>query len=694
MSGPKTTRTEQGILIGVFLGALVFNVLGLTLKWNASFMAGHEFRQAQTAITSYYIDRDNNFSLLYETPILGKPWVSILMEVPIYEWSVVILSRATDWPHYVSARTISATCFYLVLPAIYLLLARFRLPPSRRLLVLALVLTCPVYIYYSRAFLMESMELMCCAWFLLGFVRTMDERRWPWLLLTIVAGSGAALIKSATFAVWLIPGAGYGVWRLWQDIRARTGWRAAVKTCLWGFATVAVALGLLRAWIVYTDPIKAAHPSAWIFTAKNLSQGNWGLFNLRPLFSKDVWAQLWGGWEQAIMSRWLIGTGLMAGLLALSAARGRVLGMGGVFFLAQFMFPLAYALQDYYFYACAIFLNVAFGFLLVGLLDSRAPRWLCGLLVLLPLVAQGTAYWRGYRTVQANYQNGGYPLTEVIRDLTPRNSVIVVAGADWAAMTPLYAERKALMIRNGLEHDHAYLGRAFADLADEDVCAVIVWNDVRGNRDFIDLAARRFDIDPTTPTFSYPWADVYVVRAYTPGVRMRLKTTRKYPSLTVPPDPSDAFNGQGRLQVPPQVARDAFPIVTPGPSEVEFQYGLSWLDTGTKTVLSAHPNSDLWLRPPPDATRIGWSFGIMRGAYEPEGKTNGVEFIIDAEMPDGANRRIYRRLLDPRESLHDRGEQHETIPYTPRPGEVLHFSTRPNGNFAFDWAYWSRLTVK
>ena len=121
----------------------------------------------------------------------------------------MLLSRAAGVPHFMAARTISLGCFYLALPALYLLLARFGLSRARRLLALSLILTCPVYIFYSRAFLMESMAVMCCAWFLLGFVRTMDERRWGWLALTIIAGTLAALIKSLTFAVWLVPAAGY-----------------------------------------------------------------------------------------------------------------------------------------------------------------------------------------------------------------------------------------------------------------------------------------------------------------------------------------------------------------------------------------------------------------------------------------------------------------------------------------------------
>ena len=694
MSGLETSRREAWILTGIFLSALLYHLYGVTLNWTSSFMSGHEFRQAHTAIVAYYIDQQNNFSLLYETPIFGKPWVSLLLEVPVYEWSVVLLSRATGLPHFMAARTVSVTCFYLMLPAIYLLLGRLALPRPRRLLVLALILTCPVYIYYTRAFLMESMELMCCAWFLLGFVRTMDERRWSWLALTIVAATAAALIKSATLAVWLAPAAAYGAWMLWRDIRAGTGWAAPVKTFFWGMATVAVALGALWWWITYTDPIKAAHASAWIFTSKNLSQENWGLFDVRVLFSTGLWHNLFGCWEQALMSRWVVGAGLVIGLV-LPGVRWRVLGTGGVFFLAQFLFPFAYAYQDYYFYACAIFLHVALGYWLLGLLDSRLPRWVCWLCFLLPFGAQITTYWRGYRPAQALVVQGGYPFTAVLRDLSPKNSVIVVAGADWAAMAPLYAQRKALMIRNGLEYDFNYLKRAFDDLDGEEVFALVVYGKVREDTAFINFVAAKFDLDASKPTFSHTsWVDIYVTRLYKKGLQVRLKNSQKYPGLTMLVSPDEKLEVKGRFQIPPAAARNAFTNVIPGPFQVEFQYGLDWMEHGDAAVLSAHPNADLWLHPPAEATRIKWEYGIFPAAYEPERRTNGVEFIIHGELPDGQIRQVYYRLLDPRQNPKDRGDQQVVIPYTPQPGEILRFSTRPNDNTAFDWAYWTQIEVK
>ncbi len=694
MCSSESSRRERWLLVTIFALALAYHLYAVTYHWTMGFMSGHEFRQAQTAITTYYIDEQNNFSLRYETPILGKPWVGLLLEVPVYEWSVVLFSRATGLSHLVAARLVSTACFYLMLPAVYLLLGRLAVPKPRRLLLLALVLSAPVYIYYSRAFLMDSMALMCSAWFLLGFVRTMDERRWSWLALTIVVGSAAALIKSATLAVWLLPAAAYGAWMLWRDLRAGTGWMAPLKTLLWGLATVAVALGALRCWIACTDPIKAAHASAFIFTSKNLSQGNWGLFDFRPLFSTELWRRLLGCWEQAIMSRWLIALGLMAGL-AFPAVRWRVLGTSSVFFLAQFLFPHAYADQDYYFYSCAVFLHVALGFTLLALLDSRIPRWGAALVCLVPFAAQGIAYQQDYWKGQSTVFQGDLPFTQVLRELTPKDTVIIVAGADWAAMTPLYAQRKALMIRSGLEFDRNYLHRAYEGLADEKVCALILQDRARQDSNFITMTAPRFEMDASGPTFSSASVDVYVARPYVKAVLEGLKNRERYTELTVRQVPPEDVEAKDVVAVSPEVARETFASITPAPIQMKFQHGAGRQGFGDRTVILAHTNSDLWLKPPAMATRIEWSYGIFPAAYErAEGHTDGVEFIIEGELPGAPSRRIYRRVLDPWQVAGDRGDQHAVIPYHPRPGETLRFSTRPYENSAYDWAYFVEIGVR
>jgi hypothetical protein len=690
-------RLLDKILWGLFIVALLGHGWLVTRNWSAGFMPGHEFRQAHTAIVSYYIDQQDNFSLMYETPLFGKPWISLLLEVPVYEWSVVLVSRATDLPHIVAARAVSVTCFYLMLPALYLLLGRYRLPRPERLLILALVLTCPVYIFYSRAFLMESMELLCCAWFLHGFVQMMDRRRWYWFVLATAAGIGAALIKSATFAVWLLPAAGYGAWMLWRDLRARTGWRAPLETIFWGLAGVVIPLGSLRLWIKLTDPLKELHASAWIFTSGNLSQGNWGLTDIGARFSADTWGTLATRWSEAILPPWLILGVLVAGLVFLPRVRWPALALAGVFFLAQLLFPFAYAYQDYYFYACAVFLLAGFGFLLNGLLHSRLPRWV-GLLAVAALIgAQLNNYARNYYLHQMVPSNGGFPFTEVLRDTVPKDSVIIVSGADWAGMIPLYAQRKALMIRGGLVNDTSYLTRAFADLADEDVAALVVAGVERGNRPLIAQATAEFGLDPT-PTFSHATADIYCNRRYTAKVREHLRIRTNYGGQLATDGPVTPPEGtpHGPVRISSGFARIAFPMVSPAPVRADFSHGFDPMQIAVGTMaLFAHPASNLWLRAPAHATRIEWDCGIISEAYERAGdKTDGVEFSVTGVRPGIGERVIFKRLLDPARQPGDRDRQRIVIPYQPEPGELLRFTTGSGPSESYDWAYWVRIDVK
>ncbi|MBI2517724.1 MAG: hypothetical protein HYV95_12540 [Opitutae bacterium] len=691
----RTPAQNESLILGViFAGMLLAHVWLATRNWTVGFMPGHEFRQTQTAFIAHFIDRNDDFSLLYEAPIVGKPWVSILLEVPIYEWSVVGLSRATGWPHVVAARTVSLACFYLVLPAVWLLLGRFRVLRPRRLLPLVLILACPIHIFYSRSFLMESMELMCCAWFLVGYVWMMDRRRWFWFLLATVAGTGAALIKSATLAVWLIPAAAYAAGMLWRGLRTRAGWGAFAQTVFWGLAGVVVPLGALQLWIGLTDPLKAAHASAWIFTSANLSLGNWGLNDFAAKFSPSLWNVLVQRWSEALMPSWLIGVTLVAGFAAFPAQRARVAGVVAVFFLAQLLFPYAYAYQEYYFYACAVFLFCGLGFILHGLLDSRLPRWLCWLLIAVLPAAELHTYWRVYRPGQIAVSQGGFSYTRALQAFTPRESVIVVCGADWAAIVPYYAQRRALLIRNGLVSDRVYLERAFSELDDEDVAGLVLIEGQRGNTLVRDLAAKAFALDER-PTFSSPRADVYIASRYSQKIKDEIRNRGYFDDLKIaePVTPARTVDGLVKLDRGP--FKDSTTLISPVPIMARFNFGMNVFTYENRPVLNAHPDSEAWLRPASKASVIEWEFGMVSSAWEKDGgRTDGVEMVVTGLRPGRDRRVIYRRVLDPVAHPEDRGLQHATIPYQPLPGEFLLFSTSPRRSYSYDWSYWARINVK
>jgi hypothetical protein len=395
-------------------------------------------------------------------------------------------------------------------------------------------------------------------------------------------------------------------------------------------------------------------------------------------------------WQEAIMPPWLIGAVLVVGLIALPHGRARVLGLAAVFFLAQLLFPFAYAYQDYYFYACAAFLLAGFGFLLLGWLDSPRLRWPGWVLVAALPVAQLHTYWRGYHPFQLVQADGKFSFTEALREFLPKKSVIIVAGADWAAMIPLYSQHKALMIRNGLQYDAAYLDRALAELADEDVAALVLVHGQQENAGLIEKVRASFDLDGV-PTLSNQIVDVYCSVRYVEQMLQGLKERNYYGDLTAGPVHPAIDWAKAPFRISSGLAATTFSMVSPAPIRGYFKYGPGQFPLNDGEALNAHPDSDLWLR----ARRIEWEYGIFPGAYEREGaKTDGVEFAVRGVLPGGGSRMIFERTLDPVNQPADRSRQREIIPYRPIPGEILHFTSRPRQTFVYDWAYWERIDVK
>lgn len=688
-------KTGNRWLVALFAAALLLHAWLVFFNLKMPYLSGHEFRQSQTGLITYYIDRNNDFSPFYEQPIFGKPWVSFILEFPLYQWAVVWLSRATEWPHFLAARAISIACFYLALPAMFLALGRWGLDAGRRLLVLCFVLLCPVYIFYTRAFLIDPMALMFSAWFLAGFLRTMDERSYGWLALTIGAGIGAALVKNVIFAVWMLPAAAYGAWMLWRDWRAGEGWRRPALTVWWGAATVGPALGLLRWWIAATDALKESNLSTTIFTSTALSQGNWGLGRFKELVSPELWGTLVERWSEAIVKPWpLLPAVIVAGMVFLPRLRGKIAGLALVFVLSQLLFPWAYALQDYYFYSSAAFVVAGAGLVAVGLWDSRVPRWLAGALVLLLLAGPVQTYWGNYRQQQAIVSLGKHAFTDNIKDITPPGAVIVVAGYDWASMIPYYSERRALMIRRGLENDLNYLDRAFKTLADETVHTLIVGEEVRGNARFVEFATRVLDLDPV-PVFRNGFGDVYVSRFRLTSVLEFLASARnRFTSDTVFPERMHSVRRP--MRIPADEARRSFPMISPGPVEVDFEFGFAPATYGGEAVLLAHSDSLFWLRPAESVTSVEMEFGIIDDAWtRSDSKTNGIEFVIFVEDEvTKRSRSIFRRLLDPARVEADRGLQKVQVDYVPRPGERICIAALSNGSKAFDWGYWRSVKLR
>ena len=681
----------------LFVVLLGFSLWGVGVGWRSLNLPGCEFRQTQTAVSAFFIQKEHNFSLAYPTPVLGKPW-SIPMEFPLYQWTVVGVSNTTGMALTQAGRAVSAVCFYLGLPALYLLLGRLGLPRSRRLLALGFILCCPLYIYYSRSFLIETMAVMFGAWFMLAYVRAVEQRRVGWLLLAVVAGVGCGLVKVTTFLFFLMPAF---VWTLgwfrqdWQQ-SAEVRFRALRQRVRWCALAVALPFAASIWWVYYSDAIKARSVAGAFLQSGPMSAYNWG-YGVR--FAADVWHQHWDILFHEITSVTVL---VGCGLIALFFARrwwGVILVLVSSFFAVQIMFPVLYAWHAYYYVANALALMLAFGLAVCGLFESRLPRWTVWLIVLGIYGMQAWSYLSYYYPDQKRIVMSGSNLTDALRRVTAPDDVLVISGNDWSSITPFYAQRRAYMVRVNLETNWNVILPAFEQLKGEEVTALVLHGEQSKNETLIGFAEKYFQIDPR-PAFR--WRDVTVLlhEQLRPQAAALLRDVPELELLvSAKSDESPLLKRELEVSKVLSRFRTNFAEMKPVPFKYYTTFDLTQFEHEGHKVYGAHPDIRFWFKVGSGRHVFSAEAGMVPGAYGEvayRDQSDGVDIRLEEEMPDGTRTLLFERRFNPRDTAADRGLQHIEQAFELQHDGVIVLSVGPGpqGNYARDWAVLGEIEIK
>jgi len=89
------------------------------------------------------------------------------------------------------------------------------------------------------------------------------------------------------------------------------------------------------------------------------------------------------------------------------------------------------------------------------------------------------------------------------------------------------------------------------------------------------------------------------------------------------------------------------------------------------------------------AKHVEVCFGILPFAYL-EGTTDGVEFEIQEDTPEGWRRTVWKQRLDPKKMRDDRGEHCTSIALSGEQTELA-FITSPGASTDWDFSYWSHI---
>jgi len=236
----------------------------------------HSFRQTQTAITAKYLLIDRAV-FAYTTPVLGAPW-AIPMEFPTYQIFAALLYLATGLPWEVTGRIVSYTFFVLSWIVVLRLLEFVKMELKYRLVVLAVYILHPTYLFWSRTFMIETTALFFTLLFLQKLIEFSCERTARNIIVVTIVGIVAAVTKVTTFIPALILLVLYLIVfkRNYLCNRMHIS-RAALEDL---FIIVVPCLFALI-WVHYTDNIKLQNPLGASLTSAALSGWNWGTWGQR-----------------------------------------------------------------------------------------------------------------------------------------------------------------------------------------------------------------------------------------------------------------------------------------------------------------------------------------------------------------------------------------------------------------------------
>ncbi len=691
----RPRRAEMWFWVAFVALCAAFHLWGVRVGWTSRNLPGIEFRQAQTALSAYHIQKDNDFSLAYPTPVLGKPW-SIPMEFPLYQWTVVGVSNATGLDLTKSGRLVSIVCFYLCLPAVFLLLGRVGVAYGRRWLVIGLLLTCPLYVFYVRGFLIETMALMFSLWFWHAFMTAVDRRSLGWLVIANLAGAGAGAVKVTTYLLYLIPAGGWALvtlWRAWREGRLR-------PVLGWMVAATAAPFALTYAWLRFADTVKARNPMAHFLTSDRLQNFNLGTWETR--LSPEMWAMK--GRIVAEAMSWLPAL-VACALVAVLAARPRwreIVVCSAVFASALVIFPELYALHEYYFVANTVLIVGAMGLALVGLAETRAPRWVVAAAALAVAGGQVYQYFHYYFPQQRGISHGGNGLTMSLRELTRPEDVIVITGQDWDSFWPFFSERRALMLRVGEVRYTDRLQQALANLRDEKIGALLVADStdhtVRLSDWFVDFG---IDVRPL-----YRWKNMTVyLQADRRAESTRLLQEKGFHEVEWAPGaepPPERLAGEW-FRTADLLRHQLIPFQAMSPQPVRFfaSFGPALDGSGGRPRYNAHPMTRLVFALPAGRhvlrTTLEITPPVAYDLSQPDDKTtDGVEVTLRALGAAGESRVLHSLLFDPRARADHRGIRPWEVTFElAEAGEVeLFFGPGPNGRDTCDWIMLGALTIE
>lgn len=451
MDGPAATRDpmrQRPLWIWLMVGAAtLFAGVFWISTLHQPLIDRHEFRQTQTALSALFMQPGVEGLLNYPTPVVGAPW-SIPFEFPLYQWLTHQLAHHSGLALSASGRLLSVLFGVGCLWPASRLMRRAGLDGLAIKLFSVLYFTSSIYLYWNRAFLMESTALFLTltSLDLYAQLRQLESASLKTLgvLSTAFAISlGLALVVKATTALPALA-LMVGSWLWPSGPKAHRPQRGLQQLMV--AAAIAVAFAMLYSWTRHADALKQLNPIGAKLTSSALGAWNLGAFSQR--LQPELWQKV--VWQRMLTP---VAALPIAALLAAAIWRGdKVLKaylLASLFlaFAPLLIFTNLHIVHAYYQAGNQIYLLMAVAGSAAMLLDQNRQKPVQTSLVMAALTIMilgslhdfTTNYWpRAQRSSSSKLVIG-----ERIQQLTPTTSGILVFGDDWSSAFAYHSQRRA-----------------------------------------------------------------------------------------------------------------------------------------------------------------------------------------------------------------------------------------------------------
>lgn len=608
----------------------------------------HGFRQTQTAITTAYFLKEG-FSFAYLTPVFGWPW-SLPFEFPTYQYIVYLVAAVSGAELEPTGRVVNLFFFYMSLIVFFKVLSLIGLKKNTIYLILIFVVLSPIYVFWSRTFMIESTALffsMVTFYLFLKLHRDGFLHNKLTLLLLLLFASIAALTKVTTFLSFSI------LLFLYFIVFERKFFLS--RSVLYGSFVFLVSISIAILYTHYGDALKSLNPIAEFVTSHNLRAWNFGTIDARMLLDNYITI---GKHLMQNQGLFLLVLFLVPGYFVfVSRDRGSVeykLALVSLLvFIISFMvlFNL-FKVHNYYWYSNSFLLSTVVALVVATLLERVGLVWKN--VILMGVLLMGfLSYYDSYYKVQIhNFADDPVVLiSDVIKHYTNENDIVYIRGRDWSSEVPYYSERKSIMIPG--------------------------WRNIDvGSQEFDSILEKSLDEQ-------HKIGALVLCGLNDEGIKKRLDFF-KFSGAPV-------FEGSGCVVYTRDKPHNndllfnAYNIIGPLKPRIEFYKG--------KNILWAHIGTTAKLKlPTVDKSHyLDFSYGVKSDAYRDANNIQGACFRISSTIDSSI---IWEKCIFPKSNPKDRGFLQGSVSIPDDLNEVL-LETLPVQGGSSDWGhtFWSDFRV-